>query len=169
MLMHTLALDISGQFHEGKGTTGWCLMRKSKQTNGKADYTVLSTGILEATKFKTAEDYYNAHTKMIDHTKIFNKNFDVVVEDFILYGAKANALTNSHMETSQLLGIIKLHCYNANIPCSAQTAVQVKTRWANRILEHKGFELPRSEHEKDALRHAIHHLTWRKPDAKTTL
>ena len=165
-IVHVLAMDISGQFAEGKGTTGWCIARRDLSNPDKIDITIIKNGVLDANNFRTAEDYYNAHNDMILEARIFYKNLVVVVEDFLLYASKAKALINSRMETSQLLGVIKQYCYNQNIPFSVQTASAVKVRWNNAILEHKGIKLPETEHARDAIRHAMHKLTWIEKEGK---
>ena len=71
------------------------------------------------------------------------------------------------METSKLIGIIQLWCYNHNIPYAMQLAATVKSRWTDEILHYKGY-LKKSglrytvcEHTRDSMRHAVHYATFK--------
>ena len=156
--MIVLALDISGNFNEGKGITGWAIMR---------DHTLLFTGMIRAQPYKVAFEYYaKILEKIVDTTLAYkHEPVRIVVEDYLLYSHKAAAQTNSHMETSQLLGIIKFFCWQRNIKCITQRAVDVKNRWTDEILVHAGIELPHytgAQHVRDAIRHAKHYVTFNK-------
>lgn len=149
---YILALDPSGSYHEGKGTTGWCLMYRGK---------LISTGLIEAKKYDTDMKYYKAHLalirKMADH---YPDNLVIVMEDYLLYAKRAQSQTNSRMETCKLIGIIQYYCYNNYLDCTLQTASQVKKRWTDEILEHEGIKLPTTHaerHARDAIRHAMHY------------
>lgn len=146
-----LALDISGSYHEGKGVTGWCLMRDGK---------VMRYGLIRAENYTSDMLYYKAHATLVHNMRACYKDIHVVLEDYLLYGSKAKAQINSRMETSQLLGILKYYCYSEKISCYIQAASLVKKRWSDDILIHKGIELPESRemrHARDAIRHATHH------------
>ena len=101
------------------------------------------------------------------------KGLAVSIEDYILYKTSALAQVNSQMETVQLLGIIKYFCHENSIPIFIRPAVAVKKRWADDILLHKKiivktgqrYMLPDKhrticEHERDAIRHALHFNTF---------
>ena len=64
---YILALDPSGAFHEGKGTTGWCLFK-----NNKIKY----TGILSAKRHCCMESYWESHINLIDAYNKDNKGLD---------------------------------------------------------------------------------------------
>ena len=158
--MTVLALDISGAFHEGKGVTGWCTMTDRK---------LLATGIVSAINHKTDMTYYRAILDLITRMALLHHGtpFTVVIEDYLLYGHKAAAQTNSHMETSQLLGIVKYFCWEHGITYTTQRAVDVKNRWTDDILIHAKIDLPHyknSKHVRDAIRHAMHYTTFYKGD-----
>ena len=61
------------------------------------------------------------------------------VEEYILYAQKAAAQINSHFETSQLIGVIRLYCWQNNIPVFSRPAARAKPRWTDEILVHKGI------------------------------
>lgn len=152
--MTILALDISGNFHEGKGTTGCCLLFPDNR---------IVTYTINANAYASANEYYDKIVRTIISENGSAKGFTVVVEDYLLYGSKAAAQIHSRMETSQLLGIIKYICYKNEIKCVVQRAVDVKNRWTDTILEHNGVEMPTgkgSQHVKDAIRHAMHYKTF---------
>ncbi len=147
---HILAFDPSGAFHEGKGTTGWCLMYRGE---------LLEYGLIEAKDFKKNVTYYSEHLKLI--RKYLNKypELTVVVEDYLLYATRAHGQINSHMETCKLIGILQYYCYEYKVPCVLQTASQVKKRWSDEILKHEGIDIPdtyKERHARDAIRHAMH-------------
>ena len=159
---YVLGIDPSGNFNEGKGTTGWCVFDRQVDM-------FVACGVIRASKSNTQVEYWKQHMSMI-HT-IANKYKDVVVsmEDFILYSRQAKSQVNSAMETCQLIGVLKVYLNDAKIPLYMRAAVQVKQRWADSILyaknyinkidthyfvDCKGFAT--CEHERDAMRHALH-------------
>ena len=54
---YTLALDPSGNFNEGKGNTGWVLI-KNKQT-------ITELGFLSASHYTNKIKYWTAHINLI--------------------------------------------------------------------------------------------------------
>ena len=166
-----LALDPSGSFHEGKGTTGILALRIDEYSSISA----MKSAFISAKDFKTQTDYWNAHLRLIKQALAKNNRITLVVEDYLLYANKAAAQTSSRMETSQLIGIIKLFAAENNIKLVMQTASEVKNRWADHILEHNGYmtvvkgrhyilcsgtQVRINRHQVDALRHAIHYYTF---------
>ena len=88
-----------------------------------------------------------------------------------MYGDRAEAQINSRLETPQLLGIIKYEVWKRGLFIYIQTAMQVKTRWSDEILQHKGYirknknkymigDTVLSTHIKDSIRHAVHYATY---------
>ena len=79
------------------------------------------------------------------------------------------------METPKLIGIIQHYCWLMKIPYYMQLASEVKNRWTNDILMHKGVIYTRNSrhyidanckqyinrHCIDAIRHAMHYDTFR--------
>lgn len=160
---YVLALDPSGSYYEGKGHTGWCLL--DQETNK-----IVVFGVIEAAKYKSQFSYWDAHIHLIDSMTGYKP--DIVIEDYLLYGTRAVNQINSRLETPQLLGIIKYESYKRGLFIYIQTAMQVKTRWSNALLERKGYihkEGLRSygcnhkrlvSHTLDAIRHAVHYMTY---------
>ena len=149
---YVLAFDPSGSYHEGKGTTGWCLMYRGK---------VIQTGLIEAKQYNSDMKYYEAHLALIKRmAEHYPNNLVIVMEDYLLYAKRAQSQTNSRMETCKLIGIIQYYCFKNKLYCALQTAAQVKKRWSDEILEHEGIALPTTHaerHARDAIRHAIHY------------
>lgn len=163
-----LAIDPSGNFNEGKGITGWTLL---SEDNGA----IVKFGAIDASTCLTAEEHWTNHINLI---KGITEEYDsvyVVIEDFILYASKASSQINSRFETVKLIGIIQLYCWTEKIPLHFQTAVSVKRRWKNFLLEKKGFiEIKKynkgkktyemcyingykvNDHVIDSLRHGVH-------------
>jgi hypothetical protein len=162
--MKLIALDISGNFKEGKGTTGICKM---------VDGEVIELTDIKAKEYDSAEKYWSMHEEYIqqewpDH---------IVIEGYKLYnhkGMSASTQANSDLETPQLLGFLKMGCYYMGIPYTIQYAADIKTRWSEDvlvrlgILEHqvkgnKNFYYHNGKlaitHHRDALKHALHY--WR--------
>lgn len=166
---YILALDPSGSFYEGKGTTGWCVF--DTQNN-----ILLACGSLFAKDYTCAEAYWQSVIDIIDYwIKINNQQTMLVCEDYLLYASKLSDQINSRMETCKLIGAIQLHCYTHSIHYYMQTASEVKNRWSNKILEHKGYIKPYrrsyvptsgitdtyTHHTLDAIRHAVHYAIFK--------
>ena len=161
---YILAIDPSGNFSEGKGTTGWVLLT--------ADEKLLATGTLSAKDYKCAEEYWDEHIELIKYYMKKHKNMIVVIEDYILYKNRSRNQTNSRIETCRLIGVIQHYCWRVKQNYSMQLAVAVKDRWSDNILRnegiitkgylHKQSKLPlKIEHIRDAFRHAIHYAVCR--------
>lgn len=166
---YILAFDPSGSYNEGKGTTGWCVFDCQ-------DNRVSTAGMLSAATYACFEEYVAAHVDLI---KNFIERYKatyihVVIEDYLLYESKARTQINSHMETSQLIGVLKYCCWCNSIEYTMQPASEVKTRWTNDILCYKKFirkdsrkfELPVghkevNKHMLDSIRHAVHYATFK--------
>ena len=163
---NVLALDPSGNWLEGKGTTGICLYNT---TNNEKTVNQLS-----AKDYTSSEAYWFAHLVFLDKTILTKnkKDWIVVIEDYLLYASRAKNQIQSRMETPKLIGIIQLWCYTHDVMYYLEPASVVKTRWTNDILLHKdiiqtgsnkGFTVngaPLSRHCLDAIRHAVHYSTF---------
>jgi len=161
-----LAIDPSGNFEEGKGTTGVCLFNSESNK-------IIRLFNLRAEKFTTKEEYWQRHCSLIQTVLKYYPNLIVVIEDFTLDPRRAMQQSHSKMETPKLIGILQLFCQQQNIPYRMQRAVDVKNRWADHILEYKKYitkqknmfyvtasDKPISRHCKDAIRHAVHYHTF---------
>lgn len=159
---YILGIDPSGNFNEGKGTTGWCLL------DGKTKK-ILEIGSSSAKSYNSQMEYWEAHIALIN--LIVNIYTDVIIsiEDYLLYANESASQINSKMETPQLLGVIKFHCYMSGIPLYIRKAAAVKKRWADHILKYEGYiskqkghwycsasKYALCDHERDAIRHAVH-------------
>ena len=160
-----IALDPSGNFSEGNGTTGICTL------DGNVSY----VNDIHAGKFKSAEAYWDAHIGFLEASLQLDQNIEVVMEGYRLYGHKTDTQINSTLETPQLIGVVKYWCYVNKVPLKIQFASEVKSRWSDSILENKGImqiinrrrKLISSgqwlnNHKTDALRHALHYQRYRK-------
>ena len=167
---YILAIDPSGNFEEGKGTTGTCLFNvAANQIEFVQD--------IRASDYKTKEEYWQAH---INYIKLIRSQYGelcVVIEDFTLDPRRAMQQSHSKMETPKIIGILQLYCKQKGLPYKMQRAVEVKNRWADHILEYKKYIVkknrmyyiahdyfvenkPISRHCKDAIRHAVHYHTF---------
>lgn len=163
-----LALDPSGSYFEGKGTTGWCVYN--------ADINCISlAGFIEARRFNTRLGYWDSHLALLQkYHERYKDNLHIVIEDYRLYASRADSQINSCMETCKLIGILQYYCEANNISYNMQLAAAVKTRWTDEILLHKGlivhknkkYTLPDrktivNKHACDAIRHAVHYATFK--------
>jgi hypothetical protein len=160
---YILGVDPSGNFFEGKGTTGWSVLDTEKDT-------FISIGAISAKDFKTQEDYWGQHLLLIHNLeKTYKDKLCVSIEDYLLYASTSHSQINSKMETPQLLGVIKYYCYSNGVPLRIRPANAVKRRWNNHILEHRGYihnehggyrphcvNRNLCDHELDSMRHAVH-------------
>jgi hypothetical protein len=128
---------------------------------------------LSAKNYTSKEDYWKAHTDYIKQFATSFKNIIIIIENFTLDPRRAMQQSHSKMETPKLIGILQLFCRENNIPYKMQRPVEVKNRWADKILEFKGYIVKRkhmyytathnkpiSRHCKDAIRHAVHFATF---------
>ena len=170
--VHIIAIDPSGAFHEGKGTTGMCIWNA-------IDGFVQEVAYISARQYDMDIDYWQAHlSKLAEWRKTYPKS-RVVIEDYFIYGQKAELHTNSRMETCQLIGILKYYCAIHRIPYRMQAAAEVKRRWSDEILMHKGVIQKRgrlltdkrkhhlNRHILDAIRHAVHAATFYNKEDET--
>ena len=127
-----LAIDPSGNFEEGKGTTGTCIF----DCKGNK---ILTTKDISARDFNSKEAYWQAHIDYIQEILKEFPNTIVVIEDFTLDPRRAMQQSHSKMETPKLIGILQLHCQQHNTAYKMQRPVEVKNRWADHILEFKGY------------------------------
>ncbi len=169
MYKYILGLDPSGNFEEGKGTTGVCLAAASTK---QKPFTIIKSETIKASSYKTKEEYWQAHIKLVAKYATLYKDLIVVVEDFTLNPRRALQQSHSKMETSKLIGVLQMACAEHNWQIKMQLPVEAKSRWADSILEHKriikrvsrghisSLGYPISRHEKDAIRHAVHYSTF---------
>ena len=160
--MKIVVLDPSGNFFEGKGTTGYVTSN---------DNTLTSAGQIYSKDFATQCEYWNAVIDLLRPADL------IICEDYRLYATKSEAQINSNLETPQLIGVIKYDCYLSKKPIILQMAHQVKTRWSNEVLiktnliekigrnyYHNNVKL--QHHSMDAFRHWLHYMTFK--DKKQT-
>ena len=161
-----LAVDPSGSFHEGKGTTGWCLMDADQNK-------IIKAGCIFARNYETKEDYWEAHIQLfIKLLQAYKRKPLVVIEDYILYASTAEAQINSRFETTKLIGILQYSLWKKHFPYVMQRAVDVKNRWTDDILEYKKYikregkhytaaKVGINKHQLDSIRHAVHFNTFK--------
>lgn len=158
--MRLLSFDPSGNWgKEGMGTSGLCYVE-----NGE----VVRLGEIKASSYKSETAYWLAHNVIIAQ---FQPDY-VVMEGFKLYGSKKNEQVNSELQTSQIIGVIKVFCYENDIPLAVQFASEVKTRWSDEVLFQKGILNKKgakylwkgqetNTHKRDSLRHALHFMRYK--------
>jgi hypothetical protein len=170
---YVLALDPSGNYNEGKGTTGMCLFDTSLMK------TTFITD-LRAKDFNCIEGYWNGIIQLV--LKFYTKargNLCLIIEDYLLYSNRIDSQINSRLETPKLIGALQYTCYIKHIYYTLQLASEVKLRWEDSILKHKGYiekrgklyYLPQTNrilnvHCRDALRHAVHYATFKNQKGK---
>jgi len=170
---HILALDPSGNFNEGKGTTGWVLLNYKE--------TLVARGSISAEDYQCPEEYWDAHKELIEYNyEKYGNTLIVVIEDYVLYRDRAANQTNSRMETCRLLGLILWTCWQLQVPYTLQLASSVKHRWSDELLEREhiifkdrgkyvhtksGLSLSLL-HTRDAFRHAMHYAVCRNEDER---
>lgn len=160
--MIILALDPSGNFNEGKGTTGWAILTEQRK--------VISCGQILAKNYPNVYAYWDAHIELIHSLK---PDY-IVMEDFLLYAHKAANQINSRFETPKLIGILEYEVKKSNCKLYFQRAVDVKKRWSDDILLHNGIiqkmgnkyfscGVVVSKHIRDAIRHGVHFVQYKLP------
>lgn len=169
-----LAIDPSGNFSEGKGISGWVMLCPETRN-------IVKFGAIDASTSSSDIEHWNKHVDLIKNLHKQYTLTTVSIEDYMLYINKAASQVNSRFETVKLIGIIQYICALNNIPLEFQTAVAVKRRWKNFLLEEKGYIAIKkykhtngntyemvyinghkvNDHIVDALRHAVHYLVFK--------
>ena len=173
MYKYIFAIDPSGSFKEGKGTTGWVLMNYKEH--------LLERGYIPATDYTCPEEYWNAHLDLIrKYHRRYGNDLIIVIEDYVLYRDKSASQTNSQMETCRLLGVMLWKCWQLKQPYSLQLASSVKQRWSDELLLREGIIYKNGHniihtqsglsigliHTRDAFRHAQHYAVCRNKEPR---
>lgn len=163
---YILALDPSGNYNEGKGTTGCCIIKADTDS-------IIETKSIYANAYNCQFDYWQAVLLYVINAFVKYKSLIVVIEDFRLYKTKAQAQINSKMETPKLIGVLEYFCAEHKITTVLQPAHEVKNRWNDTVLLYKGYIIPHGRryrtqldkaidrHALDAIRHAVHYATFK--------
>ena len=166
-----VAVDPSGNFEEGKGTTGIALF---------VDGDLKETSIIEASKYECAEEYWQAHIHKIDSMiarniamlQVFGSDLYMVCESYKLQRNKAIQQSGSWLETPQLIGYLRVRYHNRGTPLTFQDPT-IKTRFNDSVLENMEVIEKKSRsyfrngepitmHERDAIRHGMYFIRYGK-------
>ena len=159
--MRVMAVDISGNFEEGKGTTGYCL--------GNEEGTIIEIGEIKASDYNSRMEYYDA----VFDTILKSKNIDVIVcENFRLYAHKAKAQIHSQLETPRIIGALEYLAWKEPKLITFQMASDVKRRFSDEIMlekniiqKHKNAYyfnfIKTNDHMRDAMRHYYYFVKYR--------
>jgi hypothetical protein len=155
--MRIIALDPSGNYDEGKGTTGYAVFQ---------DGELEKFGDIKASDFPNQEQYWKHHDYLI-----VDEAPDIVLcESYRLFGHKAKSQSWSSLETPQLIGFIRMMCWISDIKFEMQNPSD-KVRVADDQLVKLGFFEKRGSkyycqgrltnlHQRDSIRHGIFYLRY---------
>ena len=161
---YVIGIDPSGNYLEGKGTTGLAVYDR------KADKFTY-TGYVRAETFDSQMSYWKGVVRVIDLLLERYSSSVLSIEDYLLYSNAARSQINSTFETPQIIGVLKYaYCHKT---IYTRHASAVKNRWKDDILLRKGYlrhnkrigyyiedEMGTAtqviEHSRDAMRHAVH-------------
>lgn len=152
--MKVLSFDPSGNFNEGKGTTGFAISLDFNLPHKLGD--------IAASDYETRQEYWAAHRKLIEK----QLPDTVVIEDYKLFGHKSKEQIGSSLETPQLIGYLEMICWDLNILVYYQSP-STKTRHKDEILVNMGIVEKKGQkhyykgeitnlHKRDALRHNLY-------------
>lgn len=152
--MRILCFDPSGNFTEGKGTTGWAIFE---------DGELKDFGEIKSSDFAFQEEYWADHERLI-----FAISPDLILcESYHLFGQKAKAQTGSAMETSQLIGYMKMVAWKCDIVWVFQHPDQKTPVNDERLVragvfmkkgnKHYCMDRPTNLHMRDAIRHGVYY------------
>lgn len=151
--MKIMAIDPSGNFNEGKGTTGIAYFEDNK---------LIKTLDIKAKEYQSQMSYWWSV-----RAKVFKYKPDIlVIESFELFADKGKELTGSEFETAQLIGILK-SCAGVFPPRAKQVVMQkpsIKSRYPDELLIKKGIinkDNEYSPHIKDAIRHGLYYINFK--------
>jgi hypothetical protein len=156
--MKILSFDPSGNYFEGKGTTGYAI-----SLDGNLPHQL---GDIASKDYTSRQAYWAAHRDLIEQTFP-----DVcVIETYKLFGHKSKEQIGSQLETPQLIGYMEMVCYDWKIPVVYQDP-STKQRHADDILVKTGVIDKRGKsyyykgiltnlHKRDALRHNLFYCKY---------
>lgn len=158
-----IAIDPSGNFDEGKGTTGLAVLWfEDGKLRVKLDE-------VKASKFHCKEEYWDMVISDIRLYKKTTRASTLVVENYRLQMNKAMQQSWSELETPQLIGVIRYmnHMY-LGMHWEEQSP-SIKSRFADDVLVNMGILKKRgnryyfqggttNDHMRDALRHGLYYL-----------
>ena len=167
LIRYVIGVDPSGNFVEGKGTTGIAVYDIKTDKILRVDYI--------SAKFASEQvQYWEMVIERLGDLvgKYGTKKCALAVEDYLLYANTAKAQINSTFETPQLIGVIK-YVFKGVCPVLFRNANTAKTRWTDDLLVRKKYLLVDKklgyyiinedgettqviEHSRDAVRHAIY-------------
>lgn len=155
--MLLIALDPSGNSsaREGDGTTGiaWFI-----------DGELLRVSSIPSSDFDSTEAYWTMIGSII-------KTADTVVcESYRLFASKAKQQIGSSLETPQLIGYLRMVCWEQSVPFILQDPA-IKIRFADDVLVETEVVERRGEryyidgvltniHGRDAVRHGLYYLKY---------
>ena len=86
----------------------------------------------------------------------------VVIEDYKIYGWKADSHSWSNLHTPKLVGLIEFFCDEMHIECTKQSAQTGKGFCTDEKLKEWGFYQTGLRHANDAIRHACQSVLFSK-------
>ena len=161
---YVIGCDPSGNFAEGKGHTGLCVLDREQDK-------VLWTGYTWAKKFDTWQQYYSATWSTIRmlFEKYGQEDCILSIEDYRLYAHKATAQYSSLLETPRIIGFILMMCWYHKYPHKIRCASPAKRRCPEEKLEEWGYIYKKGRswyntatdkrvvsHELDSIKHAVY-------------
>lgn len=160
--MKLLSFDPSGNYDEGKGTSGYAI------TDTIGSYYPVKLGDISAKDYDCRQSYWFAHKELIE---VVSPEM-VVIESYRLFGHKSKEQTGSSLETPQLIGFMEMVCWEMKIPVYYQDP-STKTRHKDEVLVETGIVEKKGNkfyykgeltnlHKRDALRHAIYFAKYNK-------
>lgn len=154
-MKRVVSIDPSGNWTEGKGTTGIAFFRDGKLE----DFTDV-----RAKDFGSPESYWY---EICVHMSLHFKDDVIVCESFRLQPGKAAAQLWSAMETPMLIGFLRMHTYFNACPFILQDP-SCKARVPDHLLVQLGvleerngryyaLGRPTNDHIRDAIRHGVYY------------
>lgn len=169
-----VAVDPSGNFEEGKGTTGLAVF---------VDGVLVETDVVKAVDFESAEAYWIGNENRIikcilNHVSgwllmdAYANDVTIVCESYKLQRNKAVQQSGSWLETPQLIGFLRARFYGHKTSLIFQDPT-IKTRFNDSVLENMGVVEkkgrsyfrngdPITMHERDAIRHGMYFIRYGK-------
>lgn len=151
-----LSLDPSGNYHEGKGTTGYAVRLEKS----------VRLGDIRAIEYSSREAYWFAHRELVE------KHLPdvLVIESYRLFGHKSKQQIGSSLETPMLIGYLLGVAHELNIQVVIQDP-STKSRFSDDILLKLGIIEKRGNkyyfkgevtnlHQRDALRHDLYYYKF---------
>ena len=134
------------------------------ETTGFAYYLPWVPEVIHLTQIETKEVVQGAKAIMAAMPNLVYRPAHTVVEDYKVYGWKADSHSWAGLHTPQLIGAVRFALSQSDMPVGFQMAVEAKRFATDDMLTRWGMYERGMKHARDAQRHIINWMFFGKAD-----